>query len=108
MHIISRKALRDFWEIWPEAKTPLVAWFRVLETGKFEGFNALKAAFGSLDYVAPFTVFDIGGHKFRIVAAIHFNRQRLYIRRVYTHAEYDAWSEAMRKVKRKRNKRRKL
>jgi mRNA interferase HigB len=108
MHIISRKALRDFWEIWPNAQTPLVAWFRIVEIGRFEDFNALKAAFGSVDYVAPFTIFDIGGNKFRIIAAIHYNRQKLYIRRVYTHAEYDDWSEAMRKVKRKRNKRMKL
>lgn len=73
--------------------------------GKVEDFNALKAAFGSVDYVAPFMVFDIGGNRFRIIAAIHYNRQKLYIRRVYARAEYDAWSEAMRKVKRKRNKR---
>jgi mRNA interferase HigB len=108
MHIISRKALRDFWEIWPAAQAPLVAWFRIVEIGKFEDFNVLKAAFGSVDYVAPFTIFDIGGNKFRIIAAVHYNRQKLYIRRAYTHAEYDDWSEAMRKVKRKRNKRMKL
>ena len=108
MHIISRKALSNFWEIWPDAQTPLVAWFRIVKIGTFGDFNALKAAFGSVDYVAPFTIFDIGGNKFRIVAAIHYNRQKLYIRRVYTHAEYDDWSEAMRKVKRKRNKRMKL
>jgi mRNA-degrading endonuclease HigB of HigAB toxin-antitoxin module len=42
------------------------------------------------------------------MSARHYNRQKLYIRRVYTHAEYDDWSEAMRKVKRKRNKRMKL
>jgi mRNA interferase HigB len=108
MRVISRKALRDFWEIWPDAQTPLVAWFRIVEIGRFEDFNALKATFGSVDYVAPFTVFDIGGNKFRIIAAIHYNRQKLYIRRVYTHTEYDAWSEAMRKVERKRNKRMKL
>ncbi len=108
MHIISRKALRDFWEIRPDSQAPLVAWFRIVEIGKFRDFNALKAVFGSVDYVAPFTVFDIGGNKFRIIAAIHYNRHKLYIRRVYTHAEYDAWSEAMRKVKRKRNKRRQL
>lgn len=85
-----------------------MAWFRIVEIGKFEDFNALKGSFGSVDYVAPFTVFDIGGNKFRIIAAIHYNRQKLYIRRVHTHAEYDAWSVAMRKVKRKRNTRKKL
>jgi mRNA interferase HigB len=108
MHIISRKALRDFWERWPDAQTPLVAWFRIVETAQFADFNEIKAAFGSVDYVPPFTVFDIGGNKFRIIAAIHYNRRKLYIRQVFTHVQYDAWSEAMRKVKRTRNKRKKL
>jgi mRNA interferase HigB len=108
MQVISQKALRDFWGKWPDAQAPLVAWFRIVEIGTFGDFNALKAAFGPVDYVAPFTIFDIGGNKFRIIAAIHYNRQKLYIRRVYTHAEYDDWSKAMQKVKRKRNKRMKL
>jgi mRNA interferase HigB len=41
--------------------------------------------------VGRFFVFDIGGNKFRLIAAIHFNRQILYIRHVLTHREYDAW-----------------
>jgi mRNA interferase HigB len=105
MHIISRKSLREFWEIRPDSQTPLVAWFRVVEVGKFENFNALKATFSSVDYVAPFTVFDVGGNKFRIVAAIQYNRQKLYIRGVYTHPEYDSWSEVMRKVKKRKERR---
>jgi mRNA interferase HigB len=108
MHIISRKALCDFWEIWPDAQPRLEAWFRIVELGKFEGFNALKAAFGSVDYVAPFTVFAIGGNRFRIITAIHYNRQKVYIRHVFTHVEYDAWSETLRKLKREPQKRKKL
>jgi mRNA interferase HigB len=34
-------------------------------------------------------VFDIGGNKFRLVAAVHFNTQRLFIRHVLTHTVYD-------------------
>jgi mRNA interferase HigB len=37
-------------------------------------------------------VFDIGGNKYRLVAAVHFDRQMLYVRHVFTHAEYDRWS----------------
>ena len=35
------------------------------------------------------TVFNIGGNKARLVAAIHYNRRKVYIRAVLTHAEYD-------------------
>jgi len=34
-------------------------------------------------------VFNIGGNKYRLVAVIHFNAQKLFIRQVLTHAEYD-------------------
>ena len=44
------------------------------------------------DRVGDFYVFDIGGNKYRVIAAIHFNRQMLFIRYVFTHAEYDQWS----------------
>jgi len=40
-------------------------------------------------------VFNIGGNKVRLVAAIHFNRNKLYVRHVLSHAEYDKgkWKE---------------
>ena len=36
-----------------------------------------------------------GGNKFRLIAAIHYNRQKVYIRAVLTHREYDdgKWKE---------------
>jgi len=55
----------------------------------FESFNALRKLFPSADIVGNLVVFNIGGNKYRLIAAIHFNRQKLYIRDVLTHAEYD-------------------
>ncbi|MEJ0007890.1 MAG: type II toxin-antitoxin system HigB family toxin [Steroidobacteraceae bacterium] len=99
MHIISLRALRDFWEVWPDSKIPLQVWHRIVRLGKFGDFKAFKAAFNSVDYAKGFTIFDIGGNKFRIIAAVHYNRQKLYIRYVFTHQQYDDWSKAMRKAK---------
>jgi mRNA interferase HigB len=59
----------------------------------------VKQAFNSADYVPPFVIFDAGGNNFRIVAVLHFNRQRLYIREVLTHAEYDRWNKSNRSKK---------
>ena len=100
MRVISRRPLREFWEIHPQAKAALCAWFRVMEQTRFVDFKAVKGAFPAADYVAPFTIFDIGGNKFRLVAAIHYNTGRVYVREVLTHPEYDRWSDDNRRRKR--------
>lgn len=61
----------------------------------FRSFADIKRLFGSADKVGKFTVFDIGGNKYRLVTAIHYNRKKVYIRHVLTHADYDRenWKE---------------
>jgi mRNA interferase HigB len=99
MHVISRKASVDFWKIHPPARGPMVAWFKVIENAVFANFAAVRAIFTSADKVGRYTVFNVGGQGYRVVTAIHFNRQKLHIRHVFTHAEYERWSAKMRNVK---------
>lgn len=83
----------------PGTKEALAAWFRLLDTNEFSNFNEIRKTFGGADYVAPFTLFDVGGNKLRIITVIHYNRRCVYIRHVLTHREYDDWTDKMRKVK---------
>lgn len=89
MHVISKSALVAFWEIHPSAEHPLQAWFRTMESKSFLDFNDLRATFASADYVDGLTVFNIGGNKYRLIASIHYNRKKVFIRAVLTHQEYD-------------------
>lgn len=68
---------------------PLAVWYALMSKADFGSFAELKKVFGSVDKVGKFTVFDIGGNKYRLIVAIHFNRRKVYIRHVLTHAEYD-------------------
>ena len=34
-------------------------------------------------------VFNIGGNRYRLVVAMHYNRKAMFVRFVGTHAEYD-------------------
>ena len=91
--MISRKPLQDFAAKHAGAATPLDAWRKLVEKGSFQSFVELKRTFGSVDLVPvkgrDFYVFDIGGNKYRLIAAVHFKGQRLYVRHVLTHVEYD-------------------
>jgi mRNA interferase HigB len=93
MHVIAKPALVAFWRRYPDAERPLAAWHALMRTNDFAGFAELKVTFGSVDHVDGLTVFDIGGNKYRLIAAIHYNRRKVYVRAVLTHAEYDrgAW-----------------
>jgi mRNA interferase HigB len=89
MHIISRKALQAFWEQHRDSRAPLIRWYRIVQQTSFASFNDLKRTFPSADLVDDLVVFNIGGNKYRLIASIHFNRGKVYIRHVLTHQEYD-------------------
>lgn len=95
MHVITRKRLNEFAGLYPEAKTALAHWYELSRRHDFSTFAELRAVFPSADRVGKLTVFNVGGNKVRLIAAVHYNRKRIYIRAVLTHAEYDAgkWKE---------------
>ena len=93
MHVISRKTLRQFWAQHPDSESALIRWFKIMQRHDFTNFETLRATFPTADKVGDFIVFNIGGNKYRLITAIHFNRRKVYIRHVLTHQEYDrgAW-----------------
>ncbi len=95
MHIITRKRLLEFAKKQPDYNIALESWYRIVKHTKFSLFAELKQTFPSADQVGKLTVFNIGGNKARLIAAIHYNTSRVYIRHVLTHKEYDrvTWKE---------------
>ena len=95
MHIITRKRLNEFADRHPGSESALVRWYEVVKKRNFNSFAELREFFPSADQVGKLTVFNIGGNKIRLIAAIHYNRKRLYIRAVLTHEEYNQskWRE---------------
>ena len=93
MHVISRKVIRLFWERYPDSQVALMRWFKIMQHTEFRTFNELRTTFPSADRVDNWIVFNIGGNKYRLIASIHFNRSKVYIRHVLTHQEYSrgAW-----------------
>ena len=89
MHVISRKLLRTFWELHPDGEQPLRRWHKLMTTTEFGSFVELRETFPSADMVDDLIVFNVGGNKYRLIASIHFNRRKVYVRHVLTHVEYD-------------------
>ncbi|MBE7529529.1 MAG: type II toxin-antitoxin system HigB family toxin [Chloroflexi bacterium] len=95
MHVISRKALQQFWLQYPDSQSSLSRWYKIMEQNDFASFSEVRLTFPSADKVGNLIVFNISGNKYRLIASIHFNRSKVYIRYVLTHAEYvrGAWIE---------------
>lgn len=102
MHVISRKPILAFAEKHPDAGPALRHWYRVAIAARWASIQDVRMTFPAADAVAvrsnrTVTVFNIGGNKYRLVAAIHYNRGRLYVLRIMTHAQYQkgTWKDAL-------------
>jgi mRNA interferase HigB len=102
MRIISRKTLRRFWERHPNAESALRNWYKTTRQAAWSNFAELRQTFGSADQVRvchgnTVVVFDVGGNKYRLIAAVHYNRGVVYALLVLTHKDYDKgkWKEQL-------------
>lgn len=94
VNVIAPRTLREFWERHPRAQEPLRIWLKLMQRTDFANWAELRAAFPRADYVsdANLVIFNIGGNKYRLIADVSFRQNRVFIKRILTHAEYDKWN----------------
>lgn len=83
------RRLRDFWTVHPRAERPLRAWYMQVEHVQWQSFADVKRTFPTAAQVKRLTVFNISGNHFRSIVRIEYEQQKVYIRFVLTHTEYD-------------------
>lgn len=90
MHIISIRQLREFWQAHADAEQPLKAWYHEAKAAHWRSFQDIKKHYRSADVIPNNrVVFNIKGNTYRLVVRIHYNADRVFIRFIGTHAEYD-------------------
>ena len=105
MHVISRKPFRDAAEQYSNSRNAIDDCYRVLRNGNFSTPDELRQVFPSLDnfkYLDRWWVIDISGNQLRLLAFIDFEHNRLYVRHIVTHAEYDKLTDKYRKEGKKK------
>lgn len=99
MHVISKSRFREFWERHSLAEKPLKNLYKLLVKANWSSFAEVKGTFPSADQLHirqnVVTIFNVGGNKYRVIAVVLYHYQRVYIRHVLTHEEYnmDRWKE---------------
>ncbi|PHM08381.1 type II toxin-antitoxin system HigB family toxin [Nostoc sp. 'Peltigera malacea cyanobiont' DB3992] len=89
MHIISRARLVEFWEKHSNAQTSLQLWYKLTSVAEWQNLVELRQTFPSADQVGNFTVFNISGNNYRLITLVDYKYQKVFIRHILTHAEYD-------------------
>ena len=90
MRVIAVSTLRQFWARHPEAEQALKAWFQEAIAATWQQPADIKELFRSASILKNRrVVFNIKGNAFRLVTAIAYSQQIVYIKFVGTHQEYD-------------------
>jgi mRNA interferase HigB len=96
MRIIARKTLREFVDKLPGSKdykvvkSALDAWFHEVEQADWKSPADVRKAYTSASIVgSDRAVFNIKGNSYRLVVAINYRLQIVFIKWVGSHSEYD-------------------
>ena len=72
-----------------------MAWYKTAKKANWQNLTEVKSVYRSADLVGRYTVFNIGGNKYRLISRIVYRSQTLFAVAVMTHEEYDLgkWKE---------------
>jgi mRNA interferase HigB len=92
MRIIAFRALREFFENpeYSNSEVSLRAWYHDVKTAEWKNSNELKQQFKNASIVGDGrVVFNIKGNDYRLVVAIDYEFQVIFVRFIGTHKQYD-------------------
>lgn len=92
MHVISKRVFNSAASKYPNQRLALEDAYRVLKKGSYNTPDEIRSAFPSLDnfkYEDKWWVIDIGGSHLRMIAFIQFVHNRMYVKHIFSHAEYN-------------------
>jgi mRNA interferase HigB len=93
MRVIAKRTLIQFWENnsnYEDARAPLEAWYQEAKQAKWLSPSDIKVKYRSASILkGGRVIFNIAGNKYRLVVAINFDKQIIYIRFIGTHKQYD-------------------
>lgn len=92
MRIIAKSRLKAYWETSENEKSQsyLREWYHFCSKQIWKAPQDIKAMLRNVSFVAnDRIIFNVKGNDYRIVCAVDYARQALFIKFVGTHKEYD-------------------
>ena len=102
MRIIKRTTLRVYGRRFAKVANALDDWARLAVAAQWQNLVEARKTFPHADQIKvksgkTVTVFNVCGNDFRLITAIHYDRQKVFILDFLTHAEYsrDFWKKRL-------------
>ncbi len=102
MRIIGAKFLTDAARDYPKAGKYLAGWAKTVKGAAWRSLVDVRGTYPAADMVGVNSgkrviVFNVCGNDYRLIVAIHFDRQRVFTLRFLTHSEYtkEGWKEEL-------------
>ncbi|MGJ8677066.1 MAG: type II toxin-antitoxin system HigB family toxin [Akkermansiaceae bacterium] len=94
MRIIKETFLKDAASARSKAGKWLGAWRIMVKASEWKSIEDVRKTYPSADPVnvksgRTVTIFNVCGNDYRLITAIHYDKQRIYTLEFLTHAEYD-------------------
>jgi mRNA interferase HigB len=92
MHLISKRPFIEAGRNHPNHRSSLEDVYHVLRKGCFVTPDEMKRVFPSLDnfkFKNKWWVINVAGNHLRLIAFIQFSQNRMYVKYILTHADYD-------------------
>ena len=90
MELIGKMLVQRFVRRRPQARARMAAWVAVVEMARWQSPHNVLETLGHADFLGGgLTIFNVGVNKYRIGTTTAYQDQRVVIRRVMTHREYD-------------------
>jgi len=102
VRIIKQSHLRRLAGRHPRSASAAENWLAVAKQGRWGSLTDVRRTFPHADAVTvasgnTVTIFNIAGNQLRLITAIHYRAQLVFILRLLTHAEYskNTWKEQL-------------
>jgi mRNA interferase HigB len=91
MHIIKVKTLREFWNEHPDVEQPLRTWVSAAEKAMWRNQEDVKASYPGVIPIRDnrFVFKRLKGTDYRLVIKVNYKFQKVFIRFIGTHSQYD-------------------
>jgi mRNA interferase HigB len=90
MRVIARSVLVSYAEKHPETRMSLERWYRFVKAARWSSMDNLQRAAPKAKVLNRERArFEVAGGNHRLVIALDFRRQIIFVKFIGTHAEYD-------------------